>query len=210
MPSKRAETSLHAPDPAKNYQHFPQKTLRKGLRWWRAHDSTYNPWWFSNTPGRFNLTAPNGTLNLGSSAQVALRELLGPTGVASDVLSSAFLAGKVVSCLEIPEVTIADFHHPAAATFGILASDAAGPTTPNYTVPRAWAETLHKAGHQGILARSRCGAGTNPQCLFIFGPAGVHPLGEIVETVTAEAVVAQMPGYSTDSRIAAGEAIMDE
>src|SRR5699024_12444090 len=62
---------------------------------------------------------------------------------------------------------------------------------------RAWARVLDQAGHHGIRARSRCGAEEAPQCLYVFGTAGVHALGTVLPQYSdsAHAVAEAMPGY---------------
>ncbi|MCE5288655.1 MAG: RES domain-containing protein [Nocardiaceae bacterium] len=61
------------------------RRLRKGVELYRAHHRDFGVWWFaSDTGGRFNLEATNGTCYLAVDEETALRERLGPTtGVVS-------------------------------------------------------------------------------------------------------------------------------
>src|SRR5699024_10181743 len=74
----------------------------------------------------------------------------------------------------------------------------------------AWARVLDQAGHHGIRARSRCGAGEAPQCLYVFGTAGVHALGTVLTQYcdSAHAVAEAMPGYRLGPRPHAETLIM--
>lgn len=211
MSNHRAATTLLPPDPSRDYSSFPTYKHKDRLRWFRAHERSYSPWWFSSTSGRFNLYAPRGTLNVGSSLTTALRESLGPVLLGTPDLPETALTGRTVSCLEIPGLAAADFLHEAAPTFGVLAGDAAASVDADYSVTRAWAAALDQAGMEGIRSRSRCGAGADPQCLYIFGKAGEHEIGEILqgESRSATAVATEMAGYSIISVPDSGSLVID-
>lgn len=85
-----------------------------------------------------------------------------------------------------------------APSFGIAAGDVSG-AADDYGVTRAWACALYAAGFGGIYARSRFGTGANPTCLYLFGPAGEHRVGEVVEPLLAlGSVVGRIPGLTLD------------
>lgn len=211
MSHDRAATTLLPPDSSRDYSSFPTYEHKARLRWFRAHESSFSPWWFSSTAGRFNLYAPRGTLNVGNSLTTALRECLGPVLLGTPDLPETVLSGRSVSCLEIPRLVAADFLHEAAPTFGILAGDAAAPVNMDYSTTRAWAEVLDQAGKDGIRARSRCGSGADPQCLYVFGNAGEHELGETLkgESRSATAVASDMAGYSIAAVPDSGSLVID-
>lgn len=193
----RSRLSLQAPDPSADYAAFPTCQHQNGSRWYRAHHEAHSPWWFSSTPGRYNLTRPRGTLNAGDTDQTALREMLGPVLLGTPDIPETAVDGVMISCLQVPGLTVADFLHPAASSFGVLTGDAAGPMEESNALTRAWARVLDQAGHHGIRARSRCGAEEAPQCLYVFGTAGVHALGTVLPQYSdsAHAVAEAMPGY---------------
>lgn len=209
--TNRYENTLREPDPSRDYSHFPQHHVPARDRWFRAHDEKYSPWWFSSADGRFNLHSPGGTLNLGISPEVAAREFLGPILVHSGHLPATLVSQRKVSCLEIPELSAADFTSSAASTFGIVPGDATAPMDHGYGTTRAWAEAMNTAGFEGILARSRFGAGANPTCLFVFNEEGEHELGELVmsEGTTLREIVSSMPGYVVDPIPHSGSLVVD-
>lgn len=211
MSQERAESSLSLPDLDVDYSEFPTFEHKDRLRWYRAHQGEQSPWWFSSSDGRFNLFSPRGTLNLGSSSTTALRERLGPVLLGSREIPETALAGVEVSCLEIPQLSAADFLHEAAASFGVLAADASAPMDPTYTITRRWAHTFDRAGMGGIRTRSRFGAGRDPQCLFMFGSEGEHELGDILdsESASANTIVADMAGYNVESVPDSGSIVID-
>lgn len=195
MASERADSSISEPLVAGEYSQFPKFVLREGRQWYRAHLASLSPWWFSNHDGRFNLVGERGTLNAASSCEVSVREVLGPRLTGGPDVPAEFVAGMVVSALPMPALEVADFLHSAAAVFGVVAGDVSGPVAGGYGVTRAWARRLDEAGFEGIRSRSRFGAGSSPTCLYVFGAAGEHPLGEVAGVVPVRKVVEQMDGY---------------
>lgn len=191
----RSTTTLRHPDPAKDYTGFPAYLHRARVLRYRAHGE-HDPWFFANGSGRFNLEAPRGTLNTASSAEVAVREVLGIALVGDPDIPASLITNRWISSLEIPEVKAADFTSGEAAAFGVVPGDVTAPTDDNYATTRAWARTMDTAAFGGILARSRFGAGTNPTCLFTFGPEGQHVLGETNDKVTMRSVIETMHGYN--------------
>ena len=194
----RASTTLRAPEPAKDYAGFPAYHHRARVRRYRAH-GLHNPWYFSSSAGRFNLEAPKGTLNCASTEEVAVREFLGLAMVGDPAIPASMIADRWISHLEIPEIKAADFTAGEAAAFGIVPGDITAPMDDGYATTRAWAAAMDAAGFEGIQSRSRFGAGTNPTCLYIFGPAGEKALGSTTEKATMRSVIETMPGYTIDS-----------
>lgn len=179
---------------------------RAGLRRSRAH-GVRSPWYFSNTPGRFNLESPRGTLNTASSKEVAVREFLGIVLVGDPVIPASLISDRWVSDLELPEIEAADFM--AGSAFGVVPGDVTAPMDDGYVTTRAWATAMDVAGFGGIKSRSRFGAGENPTCLYVFGDEGQHVLGRIHEKKTMRAIIKTMHGYTVDSIPASGTLIVD-
>lgn len=194
----RAASTLRFPDPAKDYQGFP--AYHHGAREcrYRAH-GLHSPWYFSSSAGRFNLEAPKGTLNSASTREVAVREFLGVALVGDPAIPATMITERWISQLEIPGIKAADFTAGEASAFGIVPGDITAPMNDGYAVTRAWAKAMDAAGFEGIQFRSRFGAGTNPTCLYVFGPAGEHSIGSAGSKVSMRSVIEAMPGFTIDS-----------
>lgn len=188
MGTHRSKSTVGAPGPSSEYAGFPVLKRRKGLRVHRVHGSdratgiAYSPWFFSSAPGRFNLKAPRGTLNCAEKPECAVREALGKSllGTVGTIdLPRSVVAGLYLSELEAPELKLANFTDPKAASFGIVPGDMAAPKK-NYKKTRAWAETIADAGHDGIINVSRFAGPT--KCIFMFGAGGQQTRGSVLNT----------------------------
>lgn len=154
----------------------------KGESWFRTHPADLEPWWFGSGVGRFNLRPPRGTLNAANSASTSAREALGAVLVGSAELPLSAVEGRVVSCLVIPVLRVADFTDGGAVEAGIVPGDVSGPQDDDYETTRTWAFQVDRAGFDGIVSRSRFGTGSDPLCLYWFGEAGEHvPEGSAVD-----------------------------
>lgn len=193
----RGSSTLRSPDPDKDYAGFPVYHHRARVCRYRAH-GLHSPWYFSNSVGRFNLDAPKGTLNSASTEEVAVREFLGVAFVGDPAIPASMIADRWISQLEIPGIKAADFTAGAASAFGIVPGDITAPMDDGYAMTRAWAAAMDAAGFGGIQSRSRFGAGTNPTCLYVFGPAGEHEIGSTNARVTMRSVIETMSGYTID------------
>ncbi|PQZ92354.1 hypothetical protein CQ018_12715 [Arthrobacter sp. MYb227] len=131
--------------------------------------------------------------------EVAVWEFLGVAFVGDPALPASMIAERWISQLEIPGTKAADFTAGAASAFGIVPGDITAPMDDHYVMTRVWAAAMDAAGFEGIQSRSRLGAGTNPTCLYVFGPAGEHELGGTNARVTMRAVIETMPVYTIDS-----------
>lgn len=193
----RASSTLRCPDPAKDYTGFPAYYHHARVCRYRAH-GLHSPWYFSSSVGRFNLEAPKGTLNSASTEEVAVRESLGVAFVGDPTIPASMIAERWISHLEIQGIKAADFTAGAASAFGIVPGDITAPMDDDYVMTRAWAAAMEATGFEGIQSRSRFGAGTNPTCLYVFGPAGEHEIGSTNARVTMRSVIERMPGYTID------------
>lgn len=208
----RSESTLSLPDEGRDFVAFPHRSFAARCpRWYRAHDTARQPWWFSSESGRFDLSHPRGTLNAASSPECAARESLGRVLWGSPSLPESAIDGRTVSCLELPAVQVADFNCGEAASYGIVPGDVTGPLEDGYTITQTWAKVMDLARFDGIIARSRFAPGA-AECLFLFGPAGEHVKGATLssETRTLRAIVSTMPGYSIERTPSSDELCIEE
>ncbi len=112
----RNKTTLQAPG---DLTEFPVLEITKSTPWSRVHSAEVGPQFFSCFPGRFNLFAPRGTLNLASDSYTALREFLGPTLVGARLIPESFVAEKVITSLRVHACQVADFSAESAPAFGV-------------------------------------------------------------------------------------------
>ncbi|HCS61969.1 MAG TPA: hypothetical protein DIW46_11350 [Microbacterium sp.] len=200
MGTHRSKSTVGAPGSSSEYVDFPVLKRRKGLRVHRVHGSDkttgtpHSPWFFSSAPGRFNLSAPRGTLNCAEKPECAVREAFGPNlmGARGAIdLPQSLVAGRYLSELEAPELKLANFTDPKAGAFGIVPGDMAAPKK-SYKKTRAWAEAFADAGHDGIINVSRF-AGPS-KCIWMFGDGGPHARGGVLSTKQMqEYIQSQMP-----------------
>ncbi|WP_269928476.1 RES family NAD+ phosphorylase [Kocuria massiliensis] len=174
-------STLKPPGAPELYVDFPARKITAATTWWRVHRSHHSPWWFSSTPGRFNLHAPHGTLNLAQSPSTAAREALGPRLVGSRAIPAVDVADMRVTPLALNPAVVADLAAQTAPQFGIVLADITAPMHDAYKLTRAWAEAFRQAGFGGLTSRSRFAAGSHNACLYLFGPAGEHPVGDTPE-----------------------------
>lgn len=193
----RHQSTLAAPGTEEDLIGFPA-VLRPvpGEILFRVHHRSRGVWWFASPReeggGRFDLRRPCGTLNVAACAETAARESLGRLLVGAGVVPQSAVEDRTVSALVVPQLRLADLTAGSAAQFGLVPGDVSAPQEFGYGLTQQWAEAMADAGFRGILARSRFGAGQNPQCIFVFGAAGEHkpegcsvaeerPLQEVVE-----------------------------
>ncbi|MCP3424596.1 hypothetical protein NBM05_00725 [Rothia sp. AR01] len=101
MPAERHESTVPRPGAPELYADFPAHLTADGDRWYRVHRREHSPWWYSCSPGRFNLRAPRGTLNTASDPSCAAREMLGPRLVGGHRVPGAHVAGLVITALSL-------------------------------------------------------------------------------------------------------------
>lgn len=212
--ASRFRSTLSLPDEGRDYADFPHRSLpARCPRWFRVHARNYSPWYFASARGRFDLPEPRGTLNTASAPEVAVRESLGSVLVGTRVIPESAVAGRRVSSLELPALRVADYNTGEAAAFGIVPGDVSAPQTTGYETTQAWATVMDSTGFDGIVARSRFGAGYNPECLFIFGKAGEHqpPGAEIIEIESQDLhQLALTMGFSVEPIPTSGELVIED
>jgi len=81
--------------------------------------------------------------------------------------------GVMISCLQVPGLTVADFLHPAASSFGVLTGDAAGPRKkampspgrgPGYSTRRDTTVSAHGHAAGQKKPRNACMSSAQPAC----------------------------------------------
>ncbi|WP_182349058.1 RES family NAD+ phosphorylase [Tomitella gaofuii] len=149
---------------------FPPAAVSADTPLWRGHRRDRGPWWFSSAGGRFDLPTPHGTCYLGYDEQTAVRETIGNTLAAGQIITAEFAAGRVVSALQLPSpITAADTCHHDAVQYGLTRELC---TTTPYDIPQQWAAAFFEAGHGGIQYQTRFTTGTEPNAVAVFGEAG--------------------------------------
>ena len=207
----RGDSTLEAPSQDRDYSTFPALPVLAGDIWYRAHQNRFSPWYFSATPGRFNLVSPRGTLNVASSAEVATREALGQVLVGDPVLPEAMVETRTVAALTMPPLNAADFTADEASTYGIVPGDITGPMADGYSTTRQWARAMETAGFDAVHSRSRFGTGPDPRCLYVFGDEGQQPtMGQVGQQTPLRKILEQMPGYTIDPCPYSSELIIED
>ncbi|GAA1422976.1 RES family NAD+ phosphorylase [Agrococcus citreus] len=175
----RQRIAQEAPGTDLRLDDFPAVDLAVDRRLVRVHGAGHGPGWFSSDKGgRFDLTAPRGTSYAGDALAVALREALGGLArqgrvpVAEARLRAASIVVGVAGRFAAVSV-------PEAARFGVTSELT---SMPMYTVPQMWAEAFAAAGFDGIRYTARFTPGP-ANSWAVFGPAGAHPLGRVVEAI---------------------------
>lgn len=171
MTAGRQHTAQQPPHEPADYRRFPVRTVKAGARWFRQHDASRSPWWFSSTgDGRFDLDPPDGTCYFADTAAATVRERIGPDLATHGIIAMSLVSGRVISTLTVTtDIRAANLDSDRAADqYGITAELM---TMTPYDVPRGWARTLHRAGFDAIKGRLRFSL-SNAHGLALFGPAG--------------------------------------
>lgn len=175
----RQRITQEAPDVDVRLDAFPAVELASDREVVRVHGVQHGPGWFSSDQGgRFDLALPRGTCYAGDSLGVALREALGGTA-RQDRVPASEARLRAASVLVGFTGRFAAVSEPDAARFGVTAELTSMPT---YAVPQAWAAAFDASGFDGIRYAARFTPGP-ANSWAVFGPAGAHPLGRVVEVV---------------------------
>lgn len=180
-----------------DFDHFPIKEVG-GPRlhhWWRAHSASGGPWWFASSEaehsGRFDLPSPHGTLNTGYRPITCALESLGRFLVGTRTVPASAVRGRVVSELVVTPAWCADFTHPDAVSFGVVAGDVGAPRSEEdgYRLTQQLAQVFHEQDFVGIVSRSRFDGSVQGKCMFLFGEAGYHEDGIVLNQLPLEEVL---------------------
>ena len=165
---------------------FPCRTVESDADLYRAHTSSYGPWWFGNVgDGRFDLRAPRGTCYLADTPLAAVRERLGVVLGGAPLVPASLVAEVVVSRLRLPcRCRLADLQSAAAMRFGVTRELE---TMVPYDVPQAWARAFDRAGLQGVAYGPRFSTGPSTS-YGVFGSAGAADWAVDEHPVSARSV----------------------
>lgn len=177
----RREQALRAPDEkAHDFKRFPKKTHRAGTILWRQHndrpgEADRGAWYFASHAdgdvgeGRFDLTVPDGTCYLATTARGAVNECIGPEYFNRGWVDADLVNGRILSALPLPtDVSSANMTSARAADFRVTNEVH---STGDYATTQAWAQMLRAAGHGGVHYELRFSTGT-ARGLALFGTAG--------------------------------------
>jgi len=161
--------------PTRTLSGFPAAVLDKGQSVARSHAVANAAWWFASAPasggGRFDLDSPLGTCYVADNVEVAVRERLRETIVASGVVSPVLAERFAVSVFPMPRAwRCAHIGLAKAARFGVT-RELATLTPSQYPLSREWAAALAKAGFEGIRYGARFTPG-QANAWALFGRAG--------------------------------------
>lgn len=161
--------------PTRDLSGFPAVDLDKGQRVARSHAVTNTAWWFASTPasggGRFDLGSPCGTCYIADNVEVAVRERLRETIVASGVVSPLLAERFAVSVFTMPRAwRCAHIGLAKAARFGVT-RELAALAPSQYPLSRQWASAFAATGFEGIRYGARFTPG-QANAWALFGRAG--------------------------------------
>lgn len=169
----RASSALR---PVGSLTGYPRTRARATVR---AHDVSWDPWWFASDPGepelggRFDLPAPEGTCYVAANPSVAVRERLGKEVLHGWVTDDALWHATAVSTLDPadrPEADgrLANAKSSRAADFHTSELNDATP----YATTREYARAFRAIGMTGVRYRARFSTGDRDAAEGWFGPAG--------------------------------------
>jgi len=170
-------------------------------------------WWFSGTAegetpeGRFDLSAPRGSLYLAGTERVATRERCGRFLARAAPIPVTFVEGRVISAVDGALHNLADFTHDGAADVGVTREIG---TLDDYAVTSTWAAAADRDGFTGLRYFPRFTTGDG-KAFAVFGEAGAHaPEGFSITSVTSLAAVLAGEGLPPRMIPTALEAVDDD
>lgn len=175
----RAQVWLQPPAARLDLSDYPTRPLP--ARVIRAHHPDRSPWWFASVEradqpggGRFDLTAPRGTLYASNDVEAAVRERLGdPLGLAP-MIDPSTLATTTVSVLS-PKLAIRPRLADVRDGTGVLTREIS--TVADYALTRAWASAFRAAGFTALAYEPRSTMPAKVRAYALLGDAGevTHP-----------------------------------
>lgn len=129
-------------------------------------------WFFASGSGRFDLPAPDGTLNLARESIGAVKEsfghlLIGATRVRREEID----ARKLARLSLVQSVDVANLFDTTAAQAGVVAGELTA-TGPDYAPFQSLAASLRAAGVAGLAAPLRFSVNEHTVGYYLFGIAG--------------------------------------
>lgn len=153
-------------------------------QWFREHGYRSGApdggcWYFATLPvdpatgGRFDVPAPDGTCYFANRPLFAALERVGRFTAQHKPVPADLVGGRIVTKVDTSSLpgTVANLVAKRAAThFGITGELF---TMPDYSVPQAWADALHQAGHKALVYTPRFSP--HGRAIAVFGPQGPQP-----------------------------------
>jgi hypothetical protein len=167
---------LEPPPPAVRLARFPALPKSRYpfevFRIFRHRDpvtgAARSPWNFTTSPegaGRFDVPAPRGTCYWSDQRYGAWLEVFRFAGL----VDRADVDARRLAAAEPPRLTFADFQAARARSYGVTGEISA---TPDYVLPRAWADALDQAGFEGLVSVARHDSTHRARTFSVFGPSG--------------------------------------
>ncbi len=168
-------------EPPTQLRGFPTTRLPLGQVLYRivrrrdADGRVRTPWFFASSgrpdSGRFDLPVPDGTCSLSDRAYGAWLEVFGQTRIVAraDAASRALFTVTRVGT----RLTLADFGHERAATYGVTLDLSAGDDRPT---SQRWARAIRAHGLAGIVAWIRHDPTATARNVALFGPSGARSI----------------------------------
>lgn len=152
--------------------------------WYREHgyraSSTDGGCWYyaalpadPSTGGRFDVPAPAGTCYFANRPLVAAMERVGRFTAQHKPVPTDLLTDRVVTevgATDLPATAVNLLAERAATLFGITGELF---TTPDYSIPQAWAHAIHDQGHPALVHTPRFSP--SGRAIAVFGSRGPQP-----------------------------------
>lgn len=170
MPATEPPTSL---DDLPRYQVRTGDTVHRVIRARDDDGRPREPFFFSSAaagavgPGRFDLTAPDGSCYLSDRRAGAWLEVFRGTGLVDRV--DVERRRMVTAERSGPPLALADLHAAGARAVGVTLDLVTGE---EYALPQRWARALRAAGHPGLVAPVRHDPTARALGVVLFGAAG--------------------------------------
>lgn len=154
------------------------RDLDRGTAVYRCHGRALpdgraqGSWYFASGSGRFDLPAPDGTLNLAREAIGAVKESFGHLLIGTRrVRREEIDARRLVRLKLMDPVAVADLFDTTAAHAGIVAGELTN-TGPSYAPFQSLAVSFRAAGVDGLAAPLRFSTNEHTVGYYLFGIAG--------------------------------------
>lgn len=152
-----------------------------GTHWYREHGHRRSAadggcWYYAPLPadpatgGRFDVPAPDGTCYFANRPLVAAMERVGRFTAQHKPVPADLVDGRVVSTIDtatLPDRAVNLVVKRAATHFQVTGELF---TMADYSVPQAWADAIHRAGHAALLYTPRFSP--SGRAIAAFGPQG--------------------------------------
>jgi hypothetical protein len=155
-----------------------------GNHWYREHGhrpgaSDGGCWYYASLPtdpttgGRFDVPVPAGTCYFANRPLVAALERVGRFTAQHKPVPADLVDGRSVTTIDtvsLPGKAVNLLAKRAATHFGITGELF---TMSDYSVPQAWADAIHQAGHQALVYTPRFSP--HGRAIAVFGAQGSQP-----------------------------------